>query len=215
MKKNINEELTRMKYLFGYEKGVVISEQRLVLEQVTGETQNSNAVDITGDINTIKTAIQTLNSEISSKTGSDPGLFLSISAKGMPAVGPYITIINEGLQTSAGTNRPFGYMGIDLGSGKYGIGKGSFGTGQIQTSPKVEDAAWLKVSITNGISKTLGGGDKGVKYSQKYGGQILTASQTFFNTVDPIFKKLMTYKGYDFTRNDGQEYVIGKSQPLA
>jgi hypothetical protein len=215
MKKNINEELIRMKYLFGYEKGVVISEQRLVLEQVTGETQNSNAVDITGDINTIKTAIQTLNSEISSKTGSDPGLFLSISAKGMPAVGPYITIINEGLQTLHGANRPFGYMGIDLGSGKYGVGKGPFGTGLIQTPPNAEAYKHLSNSVIMGVTRSLGGGDKGMKYSQKYAVQVLTSSQTFFNTVDPIFKKLMTYKGYDFTRNDGQEYVIGKSQPLA
>jgi len=209
MKKNINEELTRMKYLFGYEKGVVIS------EQVTGEIQNSNDVDITGDINTIKTAIQTLNSEILSKTGSDPGLFLSISMKGMPAVGPYIVIISEGLQTLHGTNRPFGYMGIDLGSGKYGVGKGSFGSGLIQTPPKAEDAQHLRNSIISGISRTLGGGDKGVKYSQKYGGQIQTASQTLFNTVDPVFKKLISYKGYEFTTNDGQKYVIGKSQPLA
>ena len=33
MKQNINEELNYIKYLFGYEKGVVISEQRLLFEE--------------------------------------------------------------------------------------------------------------------------------------------------------------------------------------
>lgn len=200
-------ELNRFKQLLESTMGNV---KPLIYEDDT----TKQGVDITGDMNTVKTAIQTLNNNIQTKTGVNPDLFLSISTKGMPQVGPYITITSKGLQDTFGTSRPFGYMGIDLGTARYGIGKGSFGSNQVQLSPSAQDTQLLKTSIVNGITKTLGGGDKGANFARKYGEQILAECQTFFNTVDPIFKKLTSYKGLDFTKNDGTTYIIGQSQPL-
>ncbi len=50
--KNINEELNYMKYLFGYQKGVLISEQNILLEQATKADYDAIASSLTSSYKT-------------------------------------------------------------------------------------------------------------------------------------------------------------------
>ena len=74
----------------------------------------------------------------------------------------------------------------------------------------------LIISIKNLTAYIARGGetdsDKGMKFNAKYNDQINAATTTLFNTVDPIFRKLLGYKGYNSaTTSPTGEVTISKT----
>ena len=169
--------------------------QKLVEQTEPGDPSQAT-VDLTSDITSLKTACMAFNNDIKNKLKIDTELITSVTPEGMIAgSGPYVTITSPIFQKIYGTNRPYGFIGVELSKGYYGVH--FWGT----TGVKQVSLQNLIISIKNLTAYIARGGetdtDKGTKFNEKYHAQIVAATTTLFNTVDPIFKKLLKYKGYN------------------
>ena len=165
---------------------------------------SQSTVDLTADMTALKSACTAFNNDLKSKLKIDTELMTSVTPEGQTTGGPYITITSPIFQKIYGTNRPYGYIGVELSKGYYGVH--FWGT----TGVKQASLQNLIISIKNLTGYIARGGetdsDKGMKFNAKYNDQISEATTTLFNTVDPIFRKLLTYKGYNSatTATDGK-----------
>lgn len=189
----------------------------LVMEQVT-TTQTTTppgdpsqaTVDLTTDMTVLNAACTTFNNELKTNTKINLELMTSVTPEGQKTGGPYITITSAIFQKIYGTNRPYGMIGVELSKGYYGVSNWGSST------PMEASIKNLIISIKNLTGHIARGGetgsDKGMKFNAKYHDQISTATTTLFNTVDPIFRKLLGYKGYNSaTTSPTGEVTISKT----
>ena len=172
----------------------MIKLKSLLMEADPGDPSQAT-VDLTADMTALKSACTAFNNDLKSKLKIDTELMTLVTPEGMIAGGPYITITSPIFQKIYGTKRPYGYIGVELSKGYYGVH--FWGT----TGVKQASLQNLIISIKNLTGYIARGGetdsDKGSKFNDKYHDQISAATTTLFNTVDPIFRKLLAYKGYN------------------
>jgi len=175
----------------------MIKLKSLLMEADPGDPSQAT-VDISSIMSELKSACNTFNTEIANKTKlnlGNNGLTTSVTPEGQTTGGPYITITSPYFQNISGTKRPYGMIGVELSKGYYGVH--NWGVAAINEASLQK----LLISIKNLTGQTViagdRGSDKGSKFNDKYHDQISAATTTLFNTVDPIFRKLLGYKGYN------------------
>ena len=187
----------------------MIKLKSLLMEADPGDPSQAT-VDLTADMTALKSACTAFNSDLKSKLKIDTELMTLVTPEGQTTGGPYITITSTIFQKIYGTNRPYGMIGVELSKGYYGV------HGWGITAVREASLQNLILSIKNLTSHIARGGetgsDKGMKFNAKYNDQIDAATTTLFNTVDPIFRKLLGYKGYNSaTTSPTGEVTISKT----
>jgi hypothetical protein len=181
----------------------MIKLKSLLMEADPGDPSQST-VDISSIMSELKSACNTFNTEIANKTKlnlGNNGLTTLVTPEGMIAEGPYIAITSPFIQNTYGTKNPYGYIGVELSKGRY--------LGNSASTPRGITLPAFLLYMNSFIDTAIGGKpgtDKGNKFISKFKDQINAAGTTLFNTVDPIFKKLLAYKGYNSatTATDGK-----------
>ena len=189
----------------------MIKLKSLLTEADPGDPSQST-VDLSTIMSELKSACDTYNTEITSKTKldiGDKGLTTLVTPEGMIEAGrhvggPYIAITSKYMQDTYGTRNPYGYIGVELSKGQY-LGNGA-------STPRGITLPAFLGSMNSFIYGVIGDTEKGSRFITKHRDQLNAAATTLFNTVDPIFKKLLAYKRYNSaTTNMGDEVTISKT----
>ena len=191
----------------------MIKLKSLLKEQTEPGDPSQATVDLPSIMTELKTACTAFNNEIAYKTKlniGDKGLTTLVIPEGMVTTGgPYITITSPYFQNIFGTKRPYGHIGVELSKGYYGI---NWPGTTIVKGVTLKD---FILGAQNFISYTVNNGEqseKGKDFVNKHQESITAAFTTLFNTVDPIFKKLLAYKGYNSaTTSPTGEVTISKT----
>lgn len=181
MSQILNEELNRIKYLFGHEKGVVISEQKLIFEQVTGDTIN--------DDTSIKTAVDTFNISTTNLFGKNPEFQVLSPYYGVDN-NEYISISYPYLTNTFGAKKPFGIIGVNITKKQYKYDK----SGSIPVDVSGNENGIPNFLVMKAYFSTGGKMDDGwIKFTKSKNYQpAISVAQALFNTIDPIFKKMIS-----------------------
>ena len=182
--------------------------QRLV-EADPGDPSQST-VNLTADITALKTACAAFNTATTKIYGTNPELFAVAlySTKNES----FIHINQPSISDKGGAKWPYGLIGVNLATGEYRYygqyetGPSSYATTNAVGNKNVVDGIvwgiWWATGHVIGDSRKLKENDRKT---------LIDSATTLFNTVDPIFKKLMGYKGYSVTTNMGDEVIISKT----